>query len=668
MRQRASVSTKGTASNPGKSLSKNGSVSTGKSGSRIIALWEIAVLFVLTVVVLSPTLGAPELLWMDDMENLPYRFGPKPALTWNNLKLCFQPCLGVTEPVGTLFKLLLCVAAESSVNPFPHHVVNQLLHGANILLLLVWLRRIFPGKNQEVQFGTLVATAWWAVHPFRAEAIGWIACQPYLLAGFFCLIGLLAFEKGHFIVTFLCSAVAAHCKVPAAVVVVPIALRAIDCCRRGVLACALLVLAVVGAGVSSFVIHAAALHDYQWGNWFAQPAGGLPLWPDRVIRGCYTFWFCVGHEFYPVGLCARQWLPVIHKDRLSPKDPLFGASFAAFLIMLLLAGVGLLCGIPTLWRRFQTRDPASAPTKAVLPMWLGASLYWVALLATLFPPMKVLVQHGDATLLGASRYTYLPDLFITAPAAAGLLSRIAKRFQPWYCAEDSRLPRHPVKVGLALLGGFMLFQARWCRWYSDTWRTTEGVYNQVLDVNPLESYAAYNYAHYMAESKASDDLDIAKKLQIINRYRHALDVAERAGDDNILLRVCNNLGSWLNEIGEHSLLVEAERVLGRGLALVDKGAAGESRDLPFRVPYNFGHTMVKLNRPDRALLLYQRAGAVMNFPEERWEGLRNGAAIAIRIGRTKAARRLAVEGLEVNPRCEACAEMIAHIDSSDQKR
>eukprot|EP00927_Polykrikos_kofoidii_P033474 TRINITY_DN28300_c0_g1_i1.p1 TRINITY_DN28300_c0_g1~~TRINITY_DN28300_c0_g1_i1.p1 ORF type:complete len:671 (+),score=81.40 TRINITY_DN28300_c0_g1_i1:200-2212(+) len=660
VREQTEKHTSGPVTNHEQLIVKDYSGCSSDCQPRSVALWEASVLLLLSAIVFSRALSATELCWMDDNENIPLRFGPHPKFTMDNLKLCFQSCIGVTEPVGTFVKLLLCVAVGSSEKPFIHHAVSQLLHGANALLLLVWLRRVFRGQLREVQFGTLVATVWWTVHPLRAETIGWVSCQPYLLAGFFSLVGLLAFEEGLFVVTFLCSALAAHSKVTAAVLVVPVAVRTIDSCRKGLLASALLLLALLASGASAFFVHMAAFNNYVLEYMFEQPSDAPPLWPQRIVRGCYTFWYAVIHQLYPPGLCGRPWLAPVYKHRLSLTDPLFGACFWGLAILLLVVSVALLCGIPTLWARFRARNPACGATKPALPLWLAVSLFWVAFLTTLFPAMKVFAQHGDPGLMAGSRYSYLPDLFVTAPASAGLLSRIAERSKLCRGASNSRLPSLSATIGLAILSGFMVFQAWWCRWYIETWRTSEGVYMQTLSVNPLESYSAYNYAFYMSE-RGLEVTEGNKLIEDIERYRRAIDVAKAAGDDRIIMRASNDLGTFLNQADGDSLS-EAEHFFSHALTLLQRNPSSEYRDLSFSLPYNFGHTMVKLGRLDRALLLYEQAANAYMSPA-RWEGFRNAAALAIQLGKFRRARKLAFQGLQVKPDCEACKQMIAHVDS-----
>lgn len=66
------------------------------------------------------------------------------------------------------------------VSPAAHHVVNVLLHVANVLLLLAVLRRL--GCSPE--FGFVVAGLF-ALHPMRVESVAWISERKDVLCAFF---------------------------------------------------------------------------------------------------------------------------------------------------------------------------------------------------------------------------------------------------------------------------------------------------------------------------------------------------------------------------------------------------------------------------------------------------------------------------------------------------
>jgi tetratricopeptide (TPR) repeat protein len=76
------------------------------------------------------------------------------------------------------------------VNPAPHHLVNVLIHLANVLLLFLllyrWTERLGPSA---------LAAALWAVHPQHVESVAWVAERKDVLCGLFWLLALMAYTR-----------------------------------------------------------------------------------------------------------------------------------------------------------------------------------------------------------------------------------------------------------------------------------------------------------------------------------------------------------------------------------------------------------------------------------------------------------------------------------------
>ena len=78
----------------------------------------------------------------------------------------------------------------------PHHLVNVALHTLNAFLLYALLLALLPrtadvpGGTRAVASTALLATAFWALHPQRVEAVAWIAGRKELLCALFTLLGL----------------------------------------------------------------------------------------------------------------------------------------------------------------------------------------------------------------------------------------------------------------------------------------------------------------------------------------------------------------------------------------------------------------------------------------------------------------------------------------------
>ncbi|MFC1708384.1 hypothetical protein ACFL59_16450, partial [Planctomycetota bacterium] len=71
----------------------------------------------------------------------------------------------------------------------PFHLVSVLLHGANVLLSFVVVRRLGFGQTTA-----LVAALLFAVHPTRAEAVAWFSAQKHLECALFALLGLVVYS------------------------------------------------------------------------------------------------------------------------------------------------------------------------------------------------------------------------------------------------------------------------------------------------------------------------------------------------------------------------------------------------------------------------------------------------------------------------------------------
>ncbi len=99
---------------------------------------------------------------------------------------------------STLYKLdkhtsltLLTYAADYKIwrkSPLPYHAENVLLHLLNILLVFIFIRKLF--NNSSV---SLVCALLFAVHPSRVESVLWIAERKDLLFTMFSLLSLIGY-------------------------------------------------------------------------------------------------------------------------------------------------------------------------------------------------------------------------------------------------------------------------------------------------------------------------------------------------------------------------------------------------------------------------------------------------------------------------------------------
>ena len=91
------------------------------------------------------------------------------------------------------------------LDPFGYHLVSLLLHAANTVLLyfvcLVLIDRARPPTVRAGDWprraGAGAATALFAVHPLRTEAVAWASCQPYLSCATFSLLSVFAYVNAY---------------------------------------------------------------------------------------------------------------------------------------------------------------------------------------------------------------------------------------------------------------------------------------------------------------------------------------------------------------------------------------------------------------------------------------------------------------------------------------
>ena len=89
------------------------------------------------------------------------------------------------------------------LDPRGYHLISLLLHAANAVVLYVLtvtlLVRCRPDSFLKSPWtcalGAGLATALFAVHPLRVEAVAWASCQPYLPCALFSMLAVLAYLR-----------------------------------------------------------------------------------------------------------------------------------------------------------------------------------------------------------------------------------------------------------------------------------------------------------------------------------------------------------------------------------------------------------------------------------------------------------------------------------------
>ena len=109
--------------------------------------------------------------------------------------------LGVYQPLAWL--LFEAQYVFWKLDPRGYHLTSLLLHTANAVVLYVLtvtlLVRCRPDSCLRgpwtCSLGAGLATALFAVHPLRVEAVAWASCQPYLPCALFSMLAVLAYLR-----------------------------------------------------------------------------------------------------------------------------------------------------------------------------------------------------------------------------------------------------------------------------------------------------------------------------------------------------------------------------------------------------------------------------------------------------------------------------------------
>ena len=138
--------------------------------------------------------------WDDDKNFLdnPFYRGLGPAQVqwaWTTL------WLGVYQPLAWLLFELQYVFWK--LDPRGYHLTSLILHAANAVVLyvltLALLGRCRSDSCHKTPWSCLLgaglATALFAVHPLRVEAVAWASCQPYLPCAFFSMLTVLVYLR-----------------------------------------------------------------------------------------------------------------------------------------------------------------------------------------------------------------------------------------------------------------------------------------------------------------------------------------------------------------------------------------------------------------------------------------------------------------------------------------
>lgn len=330
--------------------------------------------------------------------------------------------------------------------PGPHHVLNVLLHAANAVLLLLFLRRT-TGQALHAFAVALI----FAIHPLHVESVAWVTERKDVLSLFFCLAALIAYE-GHarradwklYPLVLLCHALAVMAK-PLAVTL-PCVMLLCDFwpLRRARLAGGgtgtnrIILEKLPLLAISGLASHFTVLCQNSIGA-----IGSSTEFPPalRLANAVTAYGAYLRRLLLPTDLAVFYPYP----ERLA------AASVAVSLLVCLAAGLLAL--------RFRKSQPAALFGL----LWFGGTLV----------PMIGLVQAGAAAM--ADRYAYLPFI--------GLYIAVVWSVAGW-------MPRRP--RALAWIAGLAACWLAALTWRQISfWKSSEALFSRAVAVTE-RNYLAHN--------------------------------------------------------------------------------------------------------------------------------------------------------------------------------
>ena len=427
---------------------------------RNFMLWAV-LLAIAAGILYSPT-ASFGFLHLDDHDytfRCPFVFD---GLSWANVKAAFMNVrhAGVWMPL-TYVSYMADISLFGPA-PGPHHLVNVFLHMANTVLLLLLAWRLARGKDG---IWIVLAVAFWALHPQRAEAVAWIAGRKELLWAFFALLGVLCWDSaGHrstvrTAAAYVCCALACMSK-PTALCSPALALCVDMASHNGISAeenkkdlmrelCSrmftylpLLLMALATGVLAMYSQTHPEGHEVR-----ALFSASLP-W--RLLNAAVAIGLSLFQMVVPVG---------IHLDyRAVPGQfPLHGTLGMATLVAAIAVGVWLL--------------RAKARRDAILP-----GILWF--LAGLLPTLGIFGSFGEHAR--ADRFLYVP-LMAIALAAAGMMTQKMARIQD----DRSKPTGNWLSRSLKMIAGLYAMAMAVVAWPAiDSYRNDEAAFTRTLAFDP----------------------------------------------------------------------------------------------------------------------------------------------------------------------------------------
>jgi len=336
--------------------------------------------------------------------------------------------------------------------PWAFHLTNVLFHSLNAALLFLFLRRM-TGK----MWLSLIAAAFWALHPLRVESVAWITERKDVLSTFFMFLALHAYvsfsrsrSKAQYapILLFMVAGLL----VKPMLVTLPVLLLLLDVWPLGNFSkhWKLLWVEKIPLFVCSVVFTVT--------GWMAQreAISSLEIYSliERAGIALHNYVFYIGKFFWPFGLATPY-------PTMVPTLPMALGAFV------LLTAITL----------FVLLSIRRAP-------FIFTGWFWFCISLT---PVCGFIQIGNTTM--ADRYTYLPAIGLTVALV-------------WGVAALRQIP-FKKEMALILAAGLILLTVRQIAF----WRNSDALFGRALAVTEKNFVAHAHYGGWLVMEGRLDDAE-----------------------------------------------------------------------------------------------------------------------------------------------------------------
>jgi len=386
--------------------------------------------------------------------------------------------LGMYQPLPVLsFSVLLHFFPESI---YAQRLTNLLLHCLNVLLVLIFIKRL-TGNQKVAAFSAIL----FAIHPMHVESVTWLATRSNLMYTAFFLTALILYLRWqdkrnvlNWMFMFVFFLLALFCKVTAATL--PLLLPLLDWYKGRKFGKATLLLYLPLAIASLFFIKIGIHASGAFGH-ITELNQQYSL-PERVIVLFHALWLYLYKAIFPLDLSAIYLYPWKQGDSLPFSFVANGIIAVAITTLLLIIGI-------------INRKKDSG--KAIL---FGLLFFLITI--SIVMPLK-----WSRTVLIAERYTYIPYIGLWAGILL-LFFRYTEQTKKW------------IKISLLslLVAGIVLFSLQsFIR--NKAWRSPITLFTDVIEKNkPVAevSMAYFNrgneYLRLNHENLALSDYNTAIQL------------------------------------------------------------------------------------------------------------------------------------------------------------